>query len=115
MAVQSLDLEPFLSEVVILNACEGDIEEIIKKHLQHPSTLKFMDIVTHDVNKRILDLEVKKASIEILIGNEIVSNYLADIYNNSKNKGNYPSSLKLGAVTPINKKTRPLLKKIIVQ
>ena len=48
-----------------------------------------MDIVTEDLNKRILDLEVKKASIEndipakILIGsNEIVSNYLTDIYNN---------------------------------
>ena len=72
-----------------------------------------------DAHKRILDLEVKKASIEkdirakILIGsNEIVSNYLADIYNNSKNNRNYPSSLKLGIVTPINNKTtRILLKK----
>ena len=78
-----------------------------------------MDIVPQDVNKRILDLKVKKASIEndipakILIGsNEIVSNYLTDIYNNSKNNRNYPSSLKRGTVTPINKKTtRTLLKK----
>ena len=78
-----------------------------------------MDIVPQDINIRILDLDVKRTSIEddipsnILIGsNEIVSNYLTDIYNSSKNNKNYPYSLKLGTVTPINKKTtRTLLKK----
>ena len=128
-AVQSLKIEPFASENEI-SAC-GDIEEIIKQYERHPSILKikenvklesnfiFMDIDPQEVNKRITDLEIKKASIEndipakILIGsNEIVSNYLANIYNNSKNNSNYPPLLKLGTVTPINKKTtRTLLKK----
>ena len=37
---------------------------------------------------------------------------MAEIYNNSKNNENYPSTLKLGTITPINKKTtRTLLKK----
>ena len=72
-----------------------------------------MDIVTENINKRIIDLEVKKASIENDIPAKIqVGNYLTDIYNNSKNNRNYPSSLIRGTVTPINKKTtRTLLKK----
>ena len=77
-----------------------------------------MDIVPEDINKRILDLEVKKASIEndipakMMIGSiEIVSNYLTDIYNNSKNNRNYPSSLKRGTVTPINNKIKNFTKK----
>ena len=125
-AVQSLEIEPFVSEVAI-SVCEGDI----KQYEQHPRIIKikenvilggnftFMDIIPQDISKRILDLDVKKASIEndipakILIGsNEIVSNCLTDIYNNSKNNRNYPSSLKRGTVTTINKKTtRTLLKK----
>ena len=48
-----------------------------------------MDMVPQDINKRILNFEFKNARIEndilILIGsNEIVSKYLTDIYNNSK-------------------------------
>ena len=74
-AVQSLEIEPFVSEVAI-GACEGGIEEIIKQYEQHPSIIKikgnvtlggiftFMDIIPQDINKRILDLDIKKASIE---------------------------------------------------
>ena len=44
--------------------------------------------------------------------NDIVSNYLCGIYNNSESNESYPSSLKFGIVTPINKKsTQTLLKK----
>ena len=50
--------------------------------------------------------------LRVLIGsNDIVSKHLAEIYNNSKSNEN-PKSLKLGTITPINKKsTRTLLKK----
>ena len=129
-AVQCLEIEPYLAEAEI-SACGGNIEEIIKQYERHPSILKrkenvkisdkfvFNDTTEQDINKRILDLDPKKASIEndipikILIrSNDIVSKHLADIYNNSKNNENYPSSLKLGTITPINKKkTRTLLKK----
>ena len=119
-AVQSLEIEPFVLEAVI-SVCEGDIEIFIKQYEQHRCILKIKEYVTlgckftlshkiyiipQDVHERIPELET---SIEndipdkILIGsNEIVSNYLADIYNNSKNR-NYPSSLKLDTITPINK------------
>ena len=43
--------------------------------------------------------------------NDIVSNYLCDIYNNSKSNESYPSSLKIGAVTPVNNKNTPTLLK----
>ena len=108
-AIQSLEMEPFVSEAAI-SACEGDIVEIIKQYEQHPSIIEikvnvtlggnftFMDIIPHDIIKRILELTSKKQALKndipakILIGsNEIVSNYLTDIYNNSKNNRNYPS------------------------
>ena len=42
----------------------------------------------------------------------ILYNYPCGIYNNSKSNESYPSSLKIGIVTPINKKsTQTLLKK----
>ena len=81
-----------------------------------------MDIVPQGVEKRMLDLKVKKASIEndipakiIIRCNELISNYLAHICNNSKNDRNYPSSFKLGTIIPINKNTRTLRMRIIVQ
>ena len=49
----------------------------------------------------------------MLIGShDVVSRYISDIYNRSKQFSNYPGPLKLGTVTPINKKsTKTLLKK----
>ena len=41
---------------------------------------------------------------KVLVGTEdIVSQYLSNIYNNSKNKQKYPISLKVADVTPIHK------------
>ena len=118
-ALQHLEIEPYLSEAEI-NACGGNIEEIIKLYERHPSILKinenvnvrdkfvFDDTTSQGINKQILDLDHKKASIEndipikILIrSNDIVSKHLAEIYNNSKK---IMSTLKLGTITPINKK-----------
>ena len=56
---------------------------------------------------------VLKIPAKMLIGNhDVVSRYLSDIYNRSKQFSNYPGRLKLGTVTPINKKsTKNVLKK----
>ena len=122
-AEQCLEIQPYLSEAK-RNACAGNIDEIIKQCEQQPSILQikenvnitdkfiFDDTTPQDINKRILDLDLKKASIEndipikILIrSNDIVAKHLAKIYNDSKDNENYPCSLKLGTITPINKKT----------
>jgi len=129
-AVKNLDIVPFVPEMEI-NACGGDLDEIIKQYGSHSSIMKIKENVTikekfifknmtpEDITKRINDIDPRKASIEndipakILKGsNDIVSKHLSDIYNESKDDRNYPSSLKLGTVTPINKKsTKTLLKK----
>ena len=108
-----------------------EIDEILNQYELHPSILKikeniivneqfkFSDLVEQDMQKQIQQLNLKKAAIvndlpaEMLQGsNDIVSNYLCAIYNNSKYNESYPSSLKVGTVTPINKKTtQTLLKK----
>ena len=86
--VQSLEIQPYISEAEI-NDCAGNIEEIIKQYERHPSILQikenvnitdkfvFDDTTPHDINKRILDLDHKKASIEN--GNGIVAKHLAEI------------------------------------
>ena len=121
-AVQCLEIQPYRSEAK-RNACAGNIDEILKQYEQHPSILQikenvnitdkfiFDDTTPQDINKRILDLDPKKASIEndipikILIRSNDMVKHLAKIYNNSKDNENYPCSLKLGTITPINKKT----------
>ena len=114
--------EPCVSEESI-NACVGNIEEIVKKYNYHPNILKitenvtfgdtftFKDIITQDINDRIIDLGSKEASFEndiptkILIESyDVVSTHLRNIYNNAKNKMQYPSILKQGTITPIKKK-----------
>ena len=49
---------------------------------------------------------------KILIGtNDVVSGYLANMYNDSKNTETYPSSLKNADITPIHKEKEKNLKK----
>ena len=131
-AVTNLEIEPF--EINTQNICSDQIdqlEEIFKQYELHPSILKikekitideqfsFGDLAEQDMQNQILQLNSKKAGIandfpaKMLKGsNDIVSNYLCNIYNNSKSDEKYPSSLKSGTVTPINKKsTQTLLKK----
>ena len=128
-SVENLKIESFASQSENEISCDS-IEDIIKMYELHPSILKikenvkiqsrfeFSDITSHDFEVKIKELNSKKASIEndipvkILIGsNDIVSNYLSDIYNDCKNDGNYPTSLKLADVTPIHKKHEKTLLK----
>ena len=128
-AVENLGIEPF--RVDMGNVSSDEIDEILKQYELHPSILKikenviigeefrFSDLVEQDMQNQILQLNSKKAGIlndipaKVLQGsNDIVSNYLCDIYNNSKSNESYPSSLTFRIVTPINKKsTQTLLKK----
>ena len=126
-AVQNLDIVPFASKDVD-NAFDVDIDEIIKLYETHPSIQKikgnitlgeeflFSDTIPEDINKRILELDPNKASVEndipvkILIeSHDVVSTYLSDLYNRSKLFSNYPSLLKQGTVIPINKKSTKTL------
>ena len=128
-SVENLKIESFASQNE--NEIRSDsIEDIIKMYELHPSILKikenvqiqsrfeFSDVTSQDFEIKIKELNSKKASIEndipvkILIGsNDIVSNYISDIYNDCKNDGNYPHSLKLADVTPIHKKNEKTLLK----
>ena len=66
-----------------------------------------------EIETEINRLNPKKACIkndipcEMLINcKDIVSNYLCNIYNNSKNDQKYPISLKVADVTPLHKKMK---------
>ena len=133
-AVAGLDIEPFAVPADNISTDDiekTDIERIIKKYEEHPSILKikenivldkkfvFNDICTKRVDEHISKLDPKKASIEndiptvvLIRSSDIVSTYLADIYNKSKNKNIFPPTLKLGTITPIHKKmVKTLVKK----
>ena len=127
-AVENLGIEHF--GLNMSNVYSDEIDDILKQYELHPSILKikeiviideqfrFSDLVEQDMQNQILQLNSKKAGIEndlpakMLQGsNDIVSKYLCDIYNNSKFNESYPSSLKIGTVTPVNKKSTPTLLK----
>ena len=90
-----------------------------KENVTLKEKFKFKDINSNEVNRKILELNPKKASIKNDIppkirieSNEIVSDYLAEIHNIAKNKNYISNSLKLGTITPIQKKAiKTLLKK----
>ena len=123
-AVQNLEIEKFNldNNLIGFNNIDEKIDDIIEKYQSHPSILKikenvkldtkfkFSDITEDEVYSEIRALNIKKASMEndipakILIGtNDIVSGYLSNLYNNSKNSQNYPCSIKKADVTPIHK------------
>ena len=132
-AVENLEIEHFETEDISREYLESsdDIEVILKQYEMHPSVLKIKDNVTldgkftfHDIGERdinnvIYSMNSKKAGVDndipvkILKGSgTVISKYLSKMYNNSKNEGNFPISLKEGTVLPINKKkTRTIIKK----
>ena len=101
-AVENLEIEPFeLNNELI---CSDHIENIVKQYELHPSILKIEEKITlhekfrfsnlpdENMQQYILQLNSKKASIEndlimdiLKRSNDIVSNYLCNIYNNAKN------------------------------
>ena len=131
-AVESLEIETFNSDNdhTDCNSIDDNIDAIIEKYKSHPSILKikenvkldtkfkFSDITKDEMYSEIKALDIKKASMEndipakILIGtNDIISGYLSNIYNNSKNSQHYPCSMKKADVTPIHKDKERTIRK----
>ena len=128
-AVKNLNIERF---VITNNDCAfpDNIEEIIAHYESHPSVQKtkqnvrvtnkfqFIDTTSEDIKNNILQLDPTKASIGndipakfLKTSSEVVSCYLADIYNNCKNDIKYSLSLKIAGVIPKHKKDEKTLLK----
>ena len=138
-AVQNLEIQKFSSrdennlESENESQAEGTgdvIDNIIEKYKLHPSILlikenvniensfKFSDSTEDEIYSKIKRLDPKKACMEndipakILIGcNDIVSGYLSNIYNESKESEKYPTTLKTADITPIYKQKEKTVKK----
>ena len=129
-SVENLEIVPFVQNVTdVTNSVE--LDEIIKRYKDHPSILKikenieidgnfsFEDTNPHKMGIKIRQQDPKKARVEndipsklLIETSDIVSQHLADIYNNSKFHGDFPHKLKRATIIPISKsRTRTLLKK----
>ena len=99
------------------------ISNIIEKFKHHPSIQKIKENVNVEIKfhfstvsesvikDKINSLDKKKPSTfnniptRILVENsDIISPYITEMYNDSKNKGDFPSSLKSADITPAHKK-----------
>ena len=110
-----------------LNYCYNseldDISDIINKFKNHPSILKLKENIKLETNfhfetvtnaiikDKISSLNKKKPTTfnniptRILVDNcDIISPFITDIYNTSKSKSEFPSTLKLADITPAYKK-----------
>ena len=90
----------------------------IKGSVKVDIRFKFDNTTEDYIYSKIKSLDPKKTCMEndiqakILIGtNDIVSGYLLNMYNDSKNTETYPSSLKNADITPIHKEKEKTLKK----
>ena len=121
-AVQNLDIEKFYCVEVTENQNESPeekIEGILKQYQSHPSvvmikhhvkvekTFKFLDTNADEMFKRIYSLDPKKATNtndipkDILIGsNDIVCGYISGMFNEDKERCNFPPVLKTADVNP---------------
>ena len=131
-AVENLEIQEFVPDIDFVHSKDGDdnIDSIIRKYKSHPSILKikenvkvetkfkFIDITEEEIEIGIKKLDPKKASIEndiptkiLKLSSDIVSHYVSDAYNKSKNCHLFPLSLKVADVSPIHKaKERVLMK-----
>ena len=131
-AVENLEIEHFASDFEENNIGNDDdaISRIIRKYSSHPSILKikenvkvenkfeFVDMTSNEIEIQIEKLDTKKSVMEgdipakmLKSSNDIVGNYLSNIYNTSKNSTSYPPSLKIADVTPIPKSKEKFLLK----
>ena len=90
----------------------------IKKNVKVENRFKFTDTTEDEIYSKIKSFDPKKAGVEndipakILIGsNDIVSGYIAKMYNESKNSNKFPVSLKTADITPIHKEKEKTFKK----
>ena len=121
VAVGDLEIESFPT-VSKKDVTSENIQEIIKMHALHPSVVKikenveivekfnFKNVSSNQIKDEINKLNQKKACIsndipaKVLMGSsDIVCKPLSNIYNNCKNKKDYPISLKTADITPVLK------------
>ena len=82
----------------------------IKENVEVVERFKFRDVTEEETFKKIISLDPSKACMKddiptkVLLGTgDIVSSSLTTIFNDSKNVGTYPGSLKTADVTPLPK------------
>ena len=91
----------------------------IRENILVEKKFAFTDICSEGISEYISKLDPKKAGIEndipasvLISSSDIVSNHLANIYNELRNSNVFPHALKLGTIVPINKKkVKTLIKK----
>ena len=135
-AVQNLDIKKFY-DIEEDNTNDSDlspeekIDQILAKYETHPSVImiknkinvsqkfKFEDVKMDEMYDKIKSLDPKKGSsqdipTDILIGsNDIVCRQLSDIYNQDKNRNQFPLFLKTADVAPHFKDDDKTSEKII--
>ena len=126
--VENLDIKGFEAEY-----CENPeldkVSNIIEKFKIHPSIIKIKENVKIEskfhfstvresvIKENINSLDKKKSTTSnsiptrILVeNNDIISPYITEMYNDSKSKADFPSSLKLADITPAHKKNERSIK-----
>ena len=128
-AVTHLEIEPYMPEAMDFIPC-FTIDDIIERYKYHPSITKikenvkantkflFADVSPSEFPEEIRKLNTKMARVEndiptkIIIGsNDIISTYLSEIFNETKNHQDFPEALKLADVIPIQKTKEKISKK----
>ena len=121
-AIENLGIE-HLSQMEINELSQENIDVILKTYELHPSVLKIKEHITVDnsfsfaetslqiIQNEIIEINTKKSVKEndiptkiLARSADIVSEFLAEIYNSSINHNDFPQSLKLADVKPIHKK-----------
>ena len=85
----------------------------IKQYLKSPTEFSFVPV---DIVKEIKNLNIKKAApqdnipVKILkLNNDIFSQYLSQIFNESIEGANFPNELKYADITPVYKKNNRII------
>ena len=122
-AVTNLNIEDHFLENNCVNDTKTAVEAAIEKFKNHPSILKIKEFYqiqeifsfnktsTNEIEFEITRLNTRKTTgyddipAKILAScGDIVSPFIAKIYENSKINGKFPEHLKTGNVTPVHKK-----------
>ncbi len=121
--IDSLDIEPFI-KIDKSESYYNSIENIVEKYSDHPSILKikkhinivekfsFKKTTKKEIQDNIKLLNTKKTTVDgdiptkmLVLTNEISSEIITNIYNDSKEIQLFPNSLKSADVKPIYKKS----------
>ena len=121
--VEKLGIQGYQAEHFTYDNEIGQISNIISKFREHPSIIKLREVLNNDLcftftpinedimQTKIKSLDKKKATTfkgipsKILAENyDVISPFVANMYNESTIKMEFPDLLKLADITPIHKK-----------